>query len=488
MTATALSLFFRENRDRFRSVESLLVNWDDPRGGSDFSSFITGNRLPLEKTLSSILRDIPERVGVDDGTWIDRISGKDSRFSVSELQVSDDFKIVREVRKKAQEKDDDRTYTWAGYRMKTIAGEDVLSFLSRRAIIPKYGFPVDVVELDTQSTKQNQGGSEVSLQRDLSIAISEFAPTAGLVANKKLWISYALKKGVEKEWERWWYARCSVHARFERKPWGKERPLFEKCCDSMFVYQYIEPAFGFITGREKPKEPGGRPARVFTTRPYFAGFRDKEGDQLKFGPISLTTVSPGYMVVLCEGKRGEGFFICPKCGAGFRKFQKSHDTPYGEKCFSAPESLRSNRVSLGHELITDILKINFNLPPENDMEPVWFAYSLSYALQEGAAEILDVPATDLNSTVAFSSMAQPVPPIILYDNVPGGAGLVSGLQKENVLRKCLEVAMKRVSGNCGCGEQDSCYGCLRSYRNQFAHQYLKRGPVMNYLQTILENM
>lgn len=33
--------------------------------------------------------------------------------------------------------------------MKTIAGEQTLNFLSRKAVIPKYGFPVDVVELDT---------------------------------------------------------------------------------------------------------------------------------------------------------------------------------------------------------------------------------------------------------------------------------------------------------------------------------------------------
>ena len=319
MTAAALSVFFRKNRDRFKSVESLLINWDDPRGRSDLAAFLSRNQQSLENMLGGILKDIPERVGLDDGTWIEKISGKDSRFSASELQVSDDFKIVREVRKKAQEKNDDRTYTWAGYRMKTISGEDVLSFLSRRAIIPKYGFHVDVVELDTQSTDRDQGGPDVSLQRDLSIAISEFAPTAGLVANKKLWTSYALKKGVEKEWERWWYARCMVHARFERKPWQKEKPLFERCCDRMVVYQYIEPSFGFITGRDKPKEPGGKPARVFSTRPYFAGFKDKEGDQLKFGSITLTTVSPGYMVVLCEGKRGRGILYLPKVRGWIQK-------------------------------------------------------------------------------------------------------------------------------------------------------------------------
>jgi hypothetical protein len=71
------------------------------------------------------------------------------------------------------------------------------------------------------------------------------------------------------------------------------------------------------------------------------------------------------------------------------------------------------------------------------------------------------------------------------DNVPGGAGLVARLEEKETLRACFETAQKRVGGICGCGEDASCYGCLRNYRNQFAHQYLQRGPVMYYLQEIL---
>jgi len=43
-------------------------------------------------------------------------------------------------------------------------------------------------------------------------------------------------------------------------------------------------------------------------------------------------------------------------------------------------------------------------------------------------------------------------PIILYDNVPGRAGLVARLESEKTLKQCLEAALKRVGGNCGCAE------------------------------------
>ena len=61
---------------------------------------------------------------------------------------------------------------------------------------------------------------------------------------------------------------------------------------------------------------------------------------------------------------------------------------------------------------------------------------------------------------------------MLYDNVPGGAGLVAQLEEPTVFSQVLANARRRVQGNCGC--DSSCYGCLRSYRNQFAHPYLDR--------------
>ena len=118
------------------------------------------------------------------------------------------------------------------------------------------------------------------------------------------------------------------------------------------------------------------------------------------------------------------------------------------------------------------------------MDIISFASSLAYATVEGAAEVLEVPSTDLSTTVSYDSRL-PLPPIILYDNVPGGAGLVAKLEKERVLKDCLQAALKRVEGACGCAPNTSCYGCLRSYRNQFAHQSLQRGPIHQYLALML---
>jgi len=432
IAATALSSFFRTFAEKFKTVERLFKDLEHPSGVADFKAFLYEHQAELEESLRAIApSDMFTRIGLTDGSWIAKVTGEDSRFCLAEAEVSSDYQTVKDLEVTAASRGDYDTAKWAKARAKTIAEEDVLSLLSRKAVIPKYGFPVDVVELDTQRTQQNQEAFEVLLQRDLSIAISEFAPTNKLVANKKVWTSYGLKKVAEKEWPRKFYKRCARHNVFFQWERGQPEPV-TPCGDRLTVSEYVIPRFGFVTDRDKPKEPKSRTARVFTTRPYFAGSLGPDPGTitlpLSFPLIMMKKASPGLMAVLCEGRRGEGFYICGGCGAGFRKREKTHKTPYGQDCRGTLE-----QVSLGHEFVTDVLQLQFHPKFEGDIEPVWFAYSLAYAVVEGAAEVLEVPSTDLSATVAHSEQ-YPVPPIILYDNVPGGAGLVARLEGEEVLK------------------------------------------------------
>ncbi|MGQ9648371.1 MAG: DUF1998 domain-containing protein [Thermodesulfobacteriota bacterium] len=495
----ALSYFFRAYKERFRAVEKLFNDLEHPSGVADFKNFLYEKGEELEGSLRAIIpKHAIDEVGVSDRQWIDRIAGKiiktvggitieeESRFSLAEAEVSSDYRNVIKVEEASREERDYKTAEWAQRRANTIKSEDVLSFLSRKAVIPKYGFPVDVVELDTQRTQQNKETFEVLLQRDLSIAISEFAPTSKLVANKKLWNSCGLKKVAEKEWPQKLYKRCQKHNVFLSWQQGETEPDIPCEDKSLPVKKYLIPMFGFVTDRDKPKPPTSRTIRVFTTRPYFGGSLSSEPGTINIPSnaplIIMKKASPGLMVVLCEGRRGEGFYICSKCGVGFRRPENTHKTAFGQNCNGALE-----RVSLGHEFVTDILQLQFLQELVDEMDSIWFAYSLGYALVEGVSEVLEIPSTDLNATVAHGKQ-YPVPPIILYDNVPGGAGLVARLEDQEIFRACLEAVQKRVNGNCGCGDNTSCYGCLRSYRNQFAHQYLQRGPVMHYLSRIISRL
>ncbi len=485
IVAVALSFFFRAFRTRFQNVHSLLGNLSSPTGVSDFRAYLAQERVEIAaRVRCTVPPELLAQLGLADGTWIEKIAGQSSRLALTEAEISSDYRTVTSLEENARNSRDYKTAEWARKRAETIAQEDVLSCLSRKAVIPKYGFPVDVVELDTQRTQQTYEAFEVSLQRDLTIAVSEFAPTSRLVANKKEWTSYGLKKVAEREWERKRYARCLTHNVFLEWKEGEPEPAMP-CGDRLQSRKYVIPRFGFVTSRDKPKDPRSRPPRVFSTRPYFARALASEPELVSLPAASplvdVRKASPGLMVVLCEGRRGEGFYLCGSCGAGFRKRELKHKTPQGQECRGTLD-----QVSLGHEFVTDVLRLQFRSVPQSSVDRVWFTFSLAYALAEGAAEMLEVPSIDLNTTVAHSEQLA-LPPIILYDNVPGGAGLVARLEREDVLQGSFKAALKRVAGDCGCAESTSCYGCLRNYRNQFAHDKLERGPVQRYLAETLQD-
>lgn len=480
LTAAALSAFLRDQG--YRKAEQLFGDLTNPTGVADFGAFLRVNDALLRRSFRSMIPPpMHAPLGIHDGTYITLISGPESRFALAECEVAQDYRTAKTVEQAASGRGDYRTAEWARNRAMTIAEEELLSFLSRKAVIPKYGFPVDVVELDPQRVRGQQEAFEVLLQRDLTLAISEFAPTSALVANKRVWTSYGLKRVAEREWPRKYYKRCPKHNVFCEWEKGQEEPP-TPCGDRLARGEYIVPRFGFVTDRGKPKIPTGRLRRNFTTRPYFATPVGPDPGSITMPArqplLTVRRASPGRMTVLCEGRRSRGFYVCGQCGAGFTTLATQHKTPFGAECRGGLE-----KVSLGHSFTTDVLNLQFLQPPQEIGDPLWFAYSLAYAVSEAAAEYLEVPSGDL-ATVVGHSVEQRVPPIILYDNVPGGAGLVSRLEQEEAMKQCLMIARTRVAGYCGCDEQTSCYGCLRNYRNQFAHQHLQRGPVFKYLESL----
>lgn len=478
--AAVLSKYFKINQTSFYSrVEGLLENFEQETFISKFRQFMLNNQDELCKILKKIVPEsMFKQLGLDDGSWITSISDNSSTLVLAIETTREDVEKVRQFEISSKKAGNYKDAEWAKYRVKTIYQEDVLSFLSRKAVIPKYGFPVDVVELETNRYYSNKETTAIALQRDLILAISEFAPTSVVIANKFEWKSYGLKKIPAREWPMKVYLKCEKHNIFKSGMIGNSETL-AKCCSSAVQKKFIIPQFGFETGLDKPKRPSGKNERFFSSRPYFVNFKDGNPDEHDFELVKITKSSPGIMVVICEGRRGKGFWICTQCGAGFEKPLTAHRNAFGKDCNGKLE-----RVSLAHEILTDIVQIHFTEQPKSDTDTaIDLAYSLAYSILEGAAFVLDVPVNDLNTTVSSSQGFGKIPPIILYDNVPGGAGLVAELEKRELLYQSLMEAQERVSGKCGC--DSSCYGCLRNYRNQFIHHKLNREAAKNFLDNLL---
>lgn len=461
MVAVVLSGYFRDCSHRFKNVNSFVGDWANPTVSKEIMRFCTNN-VELKDAICRIVpQDLHNSLGLISDDWIIFIVGQESRLAEAEREVCNDYKEMERLRKEYFDKGMDKKISQARKRMKDIAEEPTLNFLSRKAVIPKYGFPVDVVELEILSSSGGQNG--VQLQRDLSQAIAEYAPGCKIVANKKEWESYGIKrvpgKGCPEKF--YHYDGARNFEKWNERPDGKSK-----------MRKYLIPKFGFVTQMfENPPEPHGRARRLYTTRPFFPGF-DSQPEVVTHHGIEVTKAVPGELVILCEGKNREGFYICQTCGRHLPTFESKHKSPTGSDCRGTLE-----HFSFGHELKTSVVRLQFpRLHNESD------AYSLAYSVLLGAAEILDVPNNDLNVTITGIKDSNDTA-IVLYDNVPGGAGLVEQLESKDVFTKMLIAARSRVSGGCGC--DSSCYGCLRSYRNQFVHTQLDRCRAFEVLDNLL---
>ena len=103
-------------------------------------------------------------------------------------------------------------------RIKAYYGEDILSFFSKKNILPKYGFPVDTVEMTVTDNKHGKRYG-LQLQRDLSMAISEYAPGSQIVANNNLITSRYIKKIPNIGWKMYSYIQCDDCKTLNIKPY-----------------------------------------------------------------------------------------------------------------------------------------------------------------------------------------------------------------------------------------------------------------------------
>lgn len=305
------------------------------------------------------------------------------------------------------------------------------------------------------------------------------------LADKHEWVSVGLKTVPERALEVKSYKVCRRHNLLVSWAEGENEPPLP-CGDDVAAHKFVIPSFGFV-GKTQGNQPRARPARMYTTRPYFLHPAGPEPGEIKIRDrtgkpvVTIFTAIPAKMGVLSEGHRNRRFYICLSCGAGFNKPKRQHSSPWGESCDG---TLR--QLALGHEFVTDAVQVEFHVSPEKASREtsMWIGYGIACAMLEGLAEGVGVPSTDLNATVGHPA-GSTLPRIVLYDDVPGGAGLVAKIEDLSVFRQALVAARDRTAGGCGCSEETSCYGCLRSYRNQFAHPHLHRGVVNAYLNQII---
>ncbi|MDI3543596.1 MAG: hypothetical protein PWP57_1201, partial [Candidatus Atribacteria bacterium] len=498
-----LANFFRQFPDYFGNVESFFkLEIDGISGTEKLKEYL---ETKPESILLSLKRVIPKDMhnlfNIENWSWVDNLTGDMGSLTFADEKIRDEYmeleeyyinkgeelkQIISSGGNKMKEKMLIGNRNWAKDRMETIQKKQLIDFLASHTVIPKYGFPVDVVELTTLS--HIPASKNIQLERDLRIAISEFAPSNQVVANGYIWESAGLRVVKNRTWPIYWYATCPECKRFYiQGGMINDKPPSMVCeahgeIPDREAHKFITPVFGFVTSKDyEPQKPSeSRPKREFTTRPYFFGYEKPEEKQFSIGrfKIECRYSSDGELAVVCKGRKGKGFWVCFTCGAAFSERQGGkHKTPYGIDCSSPLKG----PLHLGHTFKTDVLSISF-VEPKIDSGDYSFYPSLLYAILEGTSQALGIRREDLDGCLYPSEEGAK---LILFDNVPGGAGHVKRLMDKENFNDVLDSALARVK-NCSCGLETSCYGCLRNYQNQFCHEHLKRGIVLEFLKSNLE--
>ncbi|MDI3484802.1 MAG: hypothetical protein PWQ50_22 [Methanolobus sp.] len=484
--ATALAKFWMDNSDMFQKVQDFFFN-SDKNGPEMFKNYLDSKPDDLLESLKRIVpAKLYDTIDLDNWNWVSNLFDENNGVLLkAKDEVEHDVNTLSEIREINISKNISSDYLLRS--INTLKKRSLINYLSTHNVIPKYGFPVDVVEL--QIIHHSNDGKKLELDRDLRIALSEYAPSSQVVAAGNLWTSRYLKKIPEREWPKYTYAVCDHCHRYQRilSELGEKLIVCESCNSPLEGRKkgtFIVPEFGFIVSNSKPQKPGDkRPERTYSTRTYYSGESKKNKDlviPLKGLDLRAMSASHGKMAII-NNAGGKAFKICQWCGfavLGNEEVPSPHKTSWGGECKG-----KLVRCSLGHEYMTDILQLSFDGYENKD---IGFWFSLLYAFIEGAADAFDIDRQDLDGCL-YPSIGEPNSfSLLLFDNVPGGAGHVKRIiQDETTIESLLKTTYQRMQG-CTCGGEDgdsSCYGCLRNYGNQFCHDELNRGKVINFLES-----
>jgi ATP-dependent helicase YprA (DUF1998 family) len=469
--AIVFSAFFRTH---FRTtIGPFFLGENAPVG--DFEEFLYGLPQEVEDEMKAVFGELADDyLGIASGEWRSELLG---RVSLVRDEVVEDVEQLRRLEEAAST---EREYDLAGRYEKTsntVQKRQLIGFLANRNVLPKYGFPVDTVELSTFHARDN--GRDLQLDRDLSAAVFEYAPGMEIVAGGRLWRSAGLRMLPGRQWERREYAVCEGCGKFWDAIDGQLDPRCDVCGRNATERRtYVKPEFGFVS-EGRSERPGSKPPRrSWNSQTHVRSLDRKTGTTIHWHDrdgrgVEAWSAARSQLVVLNEGPDGRRFRICDKCGAGRPGGSRieSHTHPVSGK----PCRGRVGSVSLAHPFETDILDLSFKGWSLD--RGAWL--SVTYALLEGASKALGISRGDIDGTLYAHQGSQPG--LVLFDTVPGGAGNV--LQIAERLDQVVEAAAARVI-DCDCGEESSCYSCLRGYRNQRFHEELSRRAALSVLGSL----
>lgn len=413
-----------------------------------------------DEWLNEILEMFPQQLEEALMIWRDKVERV-----LEELRSLPRIGLTNEEKRKRHFLDDAYKYLTEGQD----AGH-TLNHLMSVGFIPRYAFPGVQAELELQDRA-------APIVRDAAIAIYEFAPGNIVYARGTRYsvthisihhLNTEIRKG-KNIWEmRYIYCPECDYA-------TEEGPLNRcpTCGHGVTMSKYL-PVRGF---RAQYKQGISPDEEYRTANDYDRHWHVMESEETEIhsvyeiGDIAYMVIKRSPILItnrglITERRTTEPFSICPKCGLYVTTARAAE---HERRCGTTQEEIEN--FHLLHKYTSDLVELSVSYLKW--LDPKWKSSTLA-AILRGAQIALEIEEDELADFWARDA-------IYIAERVEGGAGYSELIAKN--FTEVIKASLERLE-SCECPE--SCYRCLRTYRNQRWHKYLNRNLVILWMKSILE--
>lgn len=367
--------------------------------------------------------------------------------------------------------------------------------------IPSYSFPKNVirffVEEESPYGKKYPRVVKYAPERDIAVAISEYAPGRFVTIDKKIYKSggiYANPKphGYNTNQAEFYFSNgdyfsdilvCSECNWFGHKEEGVDTCPY--CHAPVETKKMLKP-WGFAPERgDDVKFEDEDEDKTYAEAPYYSHVPEDSQMIPYKGQIRFANLENRQVLTINMGKSKHGFNICRCCGGAEVADSKNTGKPKITQPFhnNAPicrHGVVESEVYLGYEFLTDMFMLDIRydttklVSNKSTQEKILLriaATTLQEAIKKAVSLELDIDYNEINggwmSRIDDENMLHLE--LFFYDNLTSGAGYSSLIG--GVLEKVLQ-RTRNILSTCNCSR--TCKNCLDNFYNQRNHELFDR--------------
>jgi hypothetical protein len=392
----------------------------------------------------------------------------------------------------------------------TVDSDKLLDRLFDEALLPKYAFPTDVATFSVfeEGTDPWNPKRRYSPQQSLNAALSQYAPGHEVWVDGQRYISLGLfaehdEDRLQAYQDRRLYFQCRVCNYADLRDVDQGFPEQTRDCPACGRRAALGPARRWVRppGFSHPPSvtalppdfDAGVPLRP--TRATLDSLQFSDGARLGRETWPIGTGWEGWsdsktLVVTNRGSLSAtdpGFNYCTHCGriepADFDPTMRQlgggqpHNRPRPKRPKEPDQCTGTvTRIVLGNEFRSDVAVFRLALPGHWRLDPEELSTTIAArsaveALRRAACVLKDLEPNDIDGDFRFApgDGTRQFIDLYLYDQAAGGAGFVKAAAREP--QRLVDAALQLLD-SCGC--DDSCYQCLRSYKNRYDHALFDR--------------